>query len=112
MFLGGLLLEAGQGTFSLSFRLGSRGSFVVGLLGLSGVHHLHYLVVDSGTVVVLNGSEGVGLVSVDNGHGSEVLAELIEIVIAVEEGTALTEESLEILDGDGVLVDVVDFEFA
>jgi len=81
-------------------------------LGLSGVHHLHDLVVNGSTVVVLDGSEGVGLVSVDDGHGSEVLAELVEIVIAVEEGAALTEESLEVLNSDGVLVDVVDLEFA
>lgn len=81
-------------------------------MGLSGVHYLHDLVVNGSTVVVLDGSEGVGFVGVDDGHGSEVLAEFVEIVIAVEESAALTKESLEILNSDGVLVDVVDLEFA
>lgn len=54
----------------------------------------------------------MSFVHVDDGHGSEVLAELVEVKVAVEEGTALTEESLEILDSDSSFVDVVYFELA
>jgi hypothetical protein len=86
-----LLLEAGFGSVS-AFRSGAL-SLIIGLR-LTGVDNFHYLVVDSGSVVVGDGSESVGLVHVDDGHGSEVLTEFIEVVVAVEEGTALTEEFL------------------
>jgi len=79
MFLRTLLLEAGLRTFTLTFRCGT-GAF----LRLRGVDDSHDLVVNGRTVVVGDSSEGVGLVHVDDGHGSEVLAELIEVVVAVE----------------------------
>lgn len=52
----------------------------------------------------------MGFVDVDDSDRSEVLTELIEVEVAVEEGAALTKESLEVLDADSVLVDVVDLE--
>lgn len=77
-----------------------------------GVSDSHYLVVDGSAVVVSDGAEGVSFVLVDESHSAEVLTELVEIVIAVKERTAFREESSEILNGDGSLVDVADFEFA
>lgn len=52
----------------------------------------------------------MSFVEVDDSDRSEVLTELIEVVVAVEEGTTLTKEGLEVLDADSVLVDVVDLE--
>jgi hypothetical protein len=36
----------------------------------------------------------VCFVHIDDSHGSEVLTELIEVIVAVEEGTTLTKKSL------------------
>jgi len=107
-----LLLEAGFGSVS-TLRGGAllSLSLIIGLR-LTGVDNFHYFVVDSSFVVVGNSSESVGFVHVDEGHGSEVLTEGIEVVVAVEEGTALTEKFLKILDSDSVLVNVVDLELA
>jgi hypothetical protein len=86
-----LLLEARDGCVS-SLRCRALLSLIG--LGLSGVDHSHHFVVNGRLVVVPDGSEGVCFVHIDDSHGSEVLTELIEVVVAVEEGTTLTKKSL------------------
>ena len=48
-----------------------------------------YLVVDSGPVVVTNGTGCVTFVLVDQGDGTEVLTKLVHVEVAVEKGAAL-----------------------
>jgi len=111
VLLGSLLLEARGLSVLCSLRRVSFGGILV-VVSSIGVSDSHYLVVDGSAIVAFDGAEGVSFVLVNESHSAEVFTELIEIVVAVKEGTAFREESSEILNGDGSLVDVADFEFA
>jgi hypothetical protein len=70
---------------------------------------LHRPIIDLRHVVVFDRSQGWGSAAVDQGGSAEVCAELVRVERGGDEGAALSEELLDVLNWDYATVNSSDF---